>query len=439
MTHTPDPVHTNGHGQGTDPVSLEMRAERRLIRTSGSFRHVDFRVQVAANLTPRAPRPPVAIGLVLDRSGSMHGEKIETARRAALLVLDKLQDSDRVAAVIFDDRIDVLQAGAPATAEVKARLRAELGTIAARGNTALHEGWLTGCRAIAPEHADATVTRCFLLTDGLANVGVRDPEQIASEAAGIRAHAGVGTSTFGIGADYDEGLLGPMAVAGGGQFHNLRTSDEIARTFLGELGELLAVAVANLRLEIVAILGTTAEIVSPYWLQAHSPTTWTIALGDLVDGEERHVIVRFGFGGHSAEAPRRVKGRLAWTAADGAPCAGRWHELGFETADHVARAAEVADRDVLRFVGQHHAERAQRSAVAQSRKGDVAGARHLLRRVAGRIAEYADGDATLREALRDLQAAEGDLEQRGYDSMSGKEAYFVAQSRSRGQRDLRTP
>src|SRR6185436_13178661 len=97
----------------------------------------------------RADRPPLAISLVLDRSGSMHGDKIETARRAALAVLDRLEASDRVAAVIFDDRIDVLQTGAPATREVKARLRAELSAVAARGNTALHEGWLTGCRAIA--------------------------------------------------------------------------------------------------------------------------------------------------------------------------------------------------------------------------------------------------------------------------------------------------
>src|SRR6185295_4629290 len=147
-----------------------------------------------------------------------------------------------VAAVIFDEHIDVLQTGAYATAEVKARLRAELSAVQARGSTALHEGWLTGCRAITPEEIGATVARCFLLTDGLANIGLTDAEQIASETAGVREHAGVGTSTFGIGLDFDESLLGPMAVAGGGQFHRLRTSAEIAHTFLGELGELFKVA-----------------------------------------------------------------------------------------------------------------------------------------------------------------------------------------------------
>src|SRR5690242_5674460 len=120
MAHHTDPAH------GPESVTLEMRAERRLVRPSGSARHIEFRVRVAERPTTRAGRPPVAIGLVLDRSGSMHGDKIETARRAALAVLDRLDETDRVAAVIFDDRVDVLQVGAPATREVKARLRAEL-------------------------------------------------------------------------------------------------------------------------------------------------------------------------------------------------------------------------------------------------------------------------------------------------------------------------
>jgi Ca-activated chloride channel homolog len=367
----------------------------------------------------------------------MSGAKIETARRAALAVLEQLEETDRVAAVIFDEHIDVLQAGAAATREVKARLRAELGAVQARGSTALHEGWLTGCRAIAPSVADATLARCFLLTDGLANVGLSDPEQIASEAAGVREHARVGTSTFGIGDDYAESLLGPMAVAGGGQFHNLRSPDEIARTFLGELGELFSVAALNVALEISAGPGIDAELVSPYWPRQTAATQWTIALGDLLAGEERHVIVRFAFGGAIAGGTQLIRARLTWLAADGAQRSGPWREIAFEPADTAARGAEAPDRAVLRLVGQHHADRARRTAIARSREGDVDGARKLLRRVAGRISEYAGNDDTLKQALDDLQVADVDLAQYGYQAPQAREAYYMAQSRSRGQRDLR--
>jgi len=414
-----------------------MRAERRLIGRD-SHRHIDFRVHVG--LPPkRSERRSVAIGLVLDRSGSMYGAKIETARRAALAVLERLDQHDRVAAVIFDDRVDVLQTGAPATREVKARLRAELNAVQARGNTALHTGWLTGCRAIAPEIAGAELARCFLLTDGLANVGLTDVEQIASEAAGVREHAGVGTSTFGIGDDYDESLLGPMAVAGGGQFHNLRTPEEIARTFLGELGELLMVAASNVRLEISSTPGVGAEIVSPYWPHQKSATEWSIALGDLLSDEERHVVVRLGFAPLAPGAVHLVRAQLRWVAADGAEHHGPWREIAFEPADREARAAEIGDPAVMQVVGQHHADRARSAAIAQSRKGDVAGARTVLRRVAGRIAEYAGSDPVLQQALADLTSAENDLQQHGYQAAAGKEAYFASVSRSRGQRDLRQP
>jgi Ca-activated chloride channel family protein len=116
----------------------------------GSLRHVDFLIRVSGPMQPTTSRAPLALGLVLDRSGSMGGPKIDTARRAALAVLDRLTEKDRIGAVVFDERIDVLQERAPATREVKARLRAELMAVQPRGSTALHEEWLTGCRAIAP-------------------------------------------------------------------------------------------------------------------------------------------------------------------------------------------------------------------------------------------------------------------------------------------------
>ena len=91
----------------------------------------------------------------------------------------------------------------------------------------------------------------------------------------------------------------------------------------------------------------------------------------------------------------------------------------------------------MQIVGQHHADRARRTAIARSREGDVDGARKLLRLVAGRISKYAGDDAALQQALVDLQTAEGDLAQHGYQAAPAREAYYASQVRSRGQRDLR--
>jgi hypothetical protein len=378
----------------------------------------------------------------------MAGSKLATAKRAALAVLDRLDERDRIAVVVFDNQVDVLQPAAPATPALKASVREALGAVPARASTALHQGWLSGCHAIAAETAGAAagaVSRCFLLTDGLANVGLTDPEQIATEAAGIREHAGVGTSTFGIGDDYDEALLAPLAAAGGGQFHHLRTAEEIARTFAGELGELFAVAAAGAALDIETDPGVAADVVSAYWTRAATAGPagpagrLTVAVGDLLAGEERHVVVRFTFPVSPSSAPGaagRVRARVRWTDA-GVEQATPWDELGFVYATHAACDAEPRDPGVMHWVGLDHADRARREATEHSKRGDLAAARHALRRVARRLSEYAAGDEALEASLSGLRDYERVAADRPVAPAVAKEAWYQTHRRSRGQRDHR--
>jgi Ca-activated chloride channel homolog len=444
MTQQSSSQPGNGGTQDQVAVTLHARPERRLVRPGGSFRHVHYHISVQA-----APRPvdeartPLDLSVVLDRSGSMQGDKIVTARRAAIAVLEQLSERDRVAVVVFDDRIDVVHPAAPATTEVKRRIQAELARIEARASTALHEGWLTGCRAIAgdvdPLRA-GRLARCFLLTDGIANVGLTDPEQIASEAAGIRENAGIGTSTFGIGADYDEALLGPMAVAGGGQFHHLRGPEDIASTFVGELGDLLSVAASQVRLELDGPADVTTEIVSQYRASQSQPgrAVVSVMLGDIPGNEEREVVVRFGFPARRTGEVASIRARLTWTSGGQQHSTG-WQEIQFSYADNQACDSETRDPSVMRWVGLHHAERAKQDATQSSRRGDTKKARERLRTVTERIAEYAGSDTELLGTMHELRKLEEDLAQAPMDAMSAKEAYFQATRASRGQKDFRGP
>lgn len=430
-------------GSSKATISLNMRPERRLIRQDGSFRHIDFHLRVEQAAGVASTRTPLTLALVLDRSGSMQGEKIRTAKRAALAVLERLDERDQAALVVFDDRIDVVQPVGSVDAAFKAKARAALALIEARANTALHEGWLTGCKSIASDSAPAQndgVSRSFLLTDGLANVGVTDPEQIASEAAGIREHAGISTSTFGIGDDYNERLLGPMAVAGGGQFHHLRTAHEIANTFIGELGDLLAVSARQVKLEIEVDAGMLVDLTSAYWSQPDAGDTRrrTIAIGDLLSGEERHIVIRFGFPSQDDQEGHTVRARVLWLA-DGAERSSDWQEVRFVFADQHACDAEQRDQTVMHWVGLHHADRAHREAIEQSQSGDLPGAREKLRKVAIRIEEYAGEDSELRASLAELREMERQLNNAPLPSRVTKEAWYTHQTRSRGQKDHRGP
>lgn len=419
-------------------VQLEAKPERRLTRRGGSQRHLDLVVRASARPADRRERLPLTVGLVLDRSGSMQGAKLETAKRAALAALERLGEGDQAALVVFDDRIDVLQPAASVSATLKWQARTTLATVAARGSTALHQGWLTGCHAIAAdgERPAGGIARLLLLTDGIANVGETDPERIASEAAGVYNEAGVSTSTFGIGDDYNEHLLAPLAQAGGGHFHHLRETEDIARAFLGELGELLTVAAGRVYLDVEADPGVTLELVSAYRAESEpGRARWSITVGDLLDGEERHIVVRCGFPPAQAEPEIAVRARVRWLE-DGVAQESAWQDVRFAYASEGACDDEPPNAEVLHWVGLHHASRAQQEATALNASGDYRGARRRVEAVARRLSTYADGDAELGEALIELRAFAADVSA-PMAAPVAKEAVFQAQRKGRNERDLR--
>jgi Ca-activated chloride channel family protein len=419
---------------------LALRPERRLIRRTGdgSRRFVLLEVRAGRPVRPSSQRLPVRLGLVIDRSGSMQGIKLEMAKRAGLAVLDGLDERDQAAIVIFDDRIDTLQTLAPVTSALRAAAREALGTVEARGSTALHEGWLVGCQTIAaarPGLSEAA-SRLFLLTDGQANVGETDPEAIATQVAGVLENTGIVTSTFGIG-DYNEHLLAPMATAGSGQFHHLRTPAEIATTFLGELGDLLAVAARGIRVEIEAGPGTRIEVVSDVQhARSSSDHHPVLLLGDLLAGETRQIVLRCIFPPHLTAAGQSLRARLYWLDGQEERVS-PWHALDFSYADHAACDAELGHRDVevMRAAGLHESYRAQTEASAIYSKGDLQGAQQVLARTASAVAGYAPGDAALQEALQELHAPLAPAASPA--QLADKETFYQAKRRLRGQRDHR--
>jgi Ca-activated chloride channel family protein len=419
-------------------VSLRAAAEKSLVRPGGSTRHIDFHVSVGRPKVEEE-RDPVCLALVIDRSGSMSGGKLQTAKKAALAVLDRLDARDTASITVFDTEIDTILPAGPATPERRARAREALDGIEARSSTALHEGWLTGCRSIAsdsPVRDAGRLARCFLLTDGLANVGERDPEKIAEEAAGIRNNAGIGTSTFGIGTDYDEGLLGPLAVAGGGQFHHLRSDAEIAHTFAGELGEIMHVVARNVKLEIEVLGQAALDVVSEYWVTPSQSGAMVLEIGDLMAGEERHVVVRARLSPLQPGSGATVRSRLAWVEGQDRR-EGEWQEVSFRGAAEAKVDAQSRDRAVLHWMGLHHAARARRLATVAVSRGEAQKALDIIATASRRLGRYAQGDPELETALAGLRDLAQEIEAGRLTAERRHEVRYASQMISRGQRDLR--
>ena len=438
--NTPQNPHDDQSLEAT--ATLTMHPERELIRPQGSKRHIEFAIKVQApTVTAPSTRTPVQVSLVLDRSGSMSGEKIRIAKQTALLILRHLDERDRVAVTVFDDRIDVIQPATAVTPEQCAAVEQALQRVEARGSTALHEGWLKGCETIAgdgsPQTGDA-VARCFLFTDGQANIGETDTERISTQATSIREKTGISTSTFGIGEDYNEHLLGPMAVAGDGQFHHIRTMADFVTALSGEIGDLLLVSIQNLRLEIEVKRGLTAEVISDFRHQASSARreVMTVSIGDLATAEERHVVVRFAFPRGDMAYQYPVRARLVW-AAHGHQRTGEWQTVTFTHSSDADCDAEQPNRGALHYIGLAHAALATKRAIELQQRGELQLARDLLTAVTNRIAGYAEGDVDLIKAIQELRDLVEKMEYEGLSPMTSKEAYFKYQTRSRGQKYYR--
>ena len=171
---------------------------RKAVMASNSGESLDvlLRLRAPVQEIDAATRSQLAVSLVIDRSGSMNGGKLDEAKRCALDLLSRLRDGDWVSVVTYDDEIEVLLE-TMSVRLAKTLLPIRLDDIRADGTTNLHGGWLKGAETLAPRAGRGMVSRVILLSDGQANHGLVSVEGICAQVREL-ASAGVTTSTVGI-------------------------------------------------------------------------------------------------------------------------------------------------------------------------------------------------------------------------------------------------
>ncbi len=242
-----------------EPGTGELRFEARpnLSRVQpGQPATVFVRLEFAAGEFEAANRSPLNVAIVLDRSGSMSGEKIEQAKQAAIRVVAGLQDSDRVAFVIYNHEIET---PIPSRRCSSPRgITRVIERITADGYTNLGGGLREGYKQ-ARESADPElVNRAILISDGLANRGETDPEVLAAWAR-RQYEEDLSTSTIGIGTDYDAALMEKIAVGGNGGYYYVQTPDSINDIIAREFASLFATVAEGSKLSLDLMAGAKLE------------------------------------------------------------------------------------------------------------------------------------------------------------------------------------
>lgn len=415
-------------------MTLIIQTDRTLIRAqSRSTRYILARV-MAPNAPRRGERIPVNIGIVLDRSGSMGDErKFTLAREAVEQALGMLRPEDRFSLVVYDTEIDILMRSSLASPENKREALRALAAVGPRGGTDLFAGWLRGCEQVSEFQERERVSRCLLLTDGLANHGTTDRDAIAHHVAELRLR-GIATSTFGVGADFDERLLRNMAHEGGGNFYFIEGAAQIPGILAGELGEALEVTLRNASLVVRPIGRVQVEVLSRFRSrQAADLSDLRVDLGDLVSGQTLDVVLasRFPLGGLGESTSIVVQ-----LESDGDAVAGTPSALTWTYASHADNDAQPRNIEVDRAVAEVYAARARAEATEANREMQYDRARHVLEATARRIESYARGDRELRRLARELREDIPRFAESRMSAMELKASLFLAETSAKGRDSL---
>jgi Ca-activated chloride channel family protein len=221
------------------PVSLRVEVDRPVL-PAGSTQRAVLKVALDSVRLPRSEtRPPVNLALVIDRSGSMHGDKIEYAKAAAIEAVRRLEPDDVFALIAFDHEVESL---VPACRVGDRRgLEARIRSIVPRGNTAIYGGVTQAAAELRRNLEDRRYThRMILLSDGLANSGPSRPDDFARLGATL-IREGISVSTVGLGNDYNEDLMTRLARKSDGNTYFVSSSRDLPNIFTTELGDVLSV------------------------------------------------------------------------------------------------------------------------------------------------------------------------------------------------------
>lgn len=377
----------------------------------------------------RGTRLPLNLALVLDRSGSMSGEPLETAKEAIVAALRQLQAQDRVSVVSFDDEVRVEIPSGPVRdldALIQKVMRIECG-----GSTALYDGWMEGATQVAAHLNREGLNRVILLSDGQANHGLMDRHEIARRVAGL-SERGVSTTTLGFGRSYDETLLLGMATAGDGNFEHIETARSLPTFFESELQGLTRTSgrTVSLGLEPNPEYGAQVmEVLNNLTLN----TLGRYQLGNLVEGQPVSVVLKMQLTApvHSTLPAGVTRVRLAWTGLDGVRRKVRT-QLDLPVVSQAEYDALPEDPEVVEAALLLTMAQRQRLAIGAMDRGDRTGAMEQLHRVVRMAEDVPSPSAEMSASLLESQELQR-MYLEGDEMMARKRALSQSYSRSQSK------
>jgi hypothetical protein len=250
-----------------------------------------------------AALPPLNVALVLDRSGSMHGDPFRNMLLAAETFVGQLRDGDRLSVAAFSNGVYLAVPPVVIDPNTRNMSIAAIRSLADGGGTNFSGGLLAGLAQVFSAFQPWQLNQIILFSDGQPNIGVTDTGDLTRIAARA-AESGVAITTIGFGMEHDELLMQGIADASGGNYYYVDSPADMAGIFQQEAGAILRSAARATDIQLTLQPGLELEEVIGYDYvvtgnQVH------VQFGSVPHGGERYAVFRFR-GGAGGSMPMGV-------------------------------------------------------------------------------------------------------------------------------------
>ena len=290
-------------------LGLDLRLGNGEIPASGG--EAWLQIGLKARSTETEEIAPLNLALVIDRSGSMDApEKMPYLKQSLRVFLQNLAAEDIVSVVIYSEDAEVVE---PARKVGDGHwIESCVEKLVPRGSTNLHAGLMLGFQEVDSNFDIRRNNRVILLTDGIANRGVTDADQIAADALAYN-QKGIYLSTIGLGHQFNDKLLSQLAYQGKGGYHFIDSAAEMDKVFRQEVTGLIQKAASDVSVVLEPEQGVRVLSITGY--EGRPPAgAVQIRLRDMGTGDDQVVLVRLEIG----DGRRTTEGRQADPGVRGA-------------------------------------------------------------------------------------------------------------------------
>ncbi len=243
---------------------------------------------------------PLNLCLILDHSGSMTGRPLETVKKAANRLVERLKVGDRLSVIAFDHRAKVLVPNQ--VIENPEKIKQQINRLSADGGTAIDEGLRLGIEELAKGKRES-ISQAFLLTDGENEHG---DNHRCLKFAELATSYNLTLNSFGFGDNWNQDILENIADAGGGSLSHIQKLDQVEEKFNQMFDRIQTVGLTNAHLRFslmpkvrLAELKPVAQVCPDTIelpVQPEADGIFSVRLGDLMKDVERVVLTNIYLG-----------------------------------------------------------------------------------------------------------------------------------------------